>query len=85
MQKIEEKYKYAILDKMLADGYFKKCAIGEQSPAEEMSDYNKAVMFVGGNIIPSWLEEDMVAYGYKKPISYNPTERLPYNQQYLLD
>ena len=84
-KKIEYNFRYTILDKMKADGYFKRCAVGEQSEAEEMVDYNKAVYCVSREIIPSWLEEDMMTYGYKKPISYNPTERLAENHTYLLE
>lgn len=78
-KKIEENFKYVILEKMLKDGYFKWCAVGEQSELEEMSDYNKAVMFASREIIPSWLEEDMIKYGYKKPTNYNPNNRLTTN------
>ena len=84
-EKIETSQRYIILDKMLADGYFKKCAVGEQSYIEEMSDYNKAVAIASRDIIPSWLEEDMISYGYKKPTLYNPTKRLTDNHKYLTE
>jgi hypothetical protein len=84
-KKIDEEFKYVILQKMFNDGYFKRCVVGEQSPEEEMIDYNKALFIVGRSIIPEWLEKDMISYGYKKPISYNPTERLSDNHKYLIE
>jgi hypothetical protein len=83
-QKVESGYKYIILDKMLADGYFKYSVAGEQSYIEEMLDYNKAVAFASKEIIPGWLEEDMMKYGYKKPTIYNPNNRIETNTTKLI-
>lgn len=83
-EKIEDKQKCDVLDKMLKDGYFKYSVAGEQSPIEEMSDYNKAVAFVSMNIIPSWLEEDMIKYGYKKRTNYNPNNKIETNTTKLI-
>ncbi len=84
-EKIEHNFRYEIIEKMREDGYFKRCVVGEQSEIEEMIDYNKAIACVCREIIPSWLEEDMISYGYKKPTLYNPTKRLTDNHKYLTE
>lgn len=56
--------KNLILEKMRVDGYFKKCEFGELDSIQEFRNYEKVLMWSEKDIIPSWLLEDMRAYGY---------------------
>lgn len=61
----EIKNTFDILDLMWADGYFKKSPFGELAPEQQSRNFEKAVMWLNKGIIPEWLLEDMIAYGYK--------------------
>lgn len=58
-------YSYDILEKMKKDGYFKRGAYGELDDTHATRNYEKATMWLSKGIIPQWLLEDMIAYGYK--------------------
>lgn len=72
----EVKNTFDILDKMWADGYFKKSPFGELSPEQQSRNFEKAIMWLNKGIIPEWLLEDMIAYGYK-PITEIETKPQP--------
>lgn len=56
--------KNVIVEKMRADGYFKRCVVGELDDIQAIRNYEKALMWLEKGIIPSWLLEDMREYGY---------------------
>ncbi len=73
---VESKKRFEILDLMYKDGYFKKSDYGEITPEHELRNYEKATMWLNENIIPEWLLEDMMKYGYKVPIAYTKAKEL---------
>lgn len=56
--------KNIIIEKMRADGYFKRCVVSELDDAQAFRNYEKALMWIEKGIIPTWLLEDMRKYGY---------------------
>lgn len=54
-----------ILSIMYKDGYFKKGYFCELTDEHAFRNYEKSSMWVKQNIIPKWLLEDMIKYGYK--------------------
>lgn len=58
-------YSYDILEKMKNDGYFKRGIYGELDDTHATRNYEKATMWLSKGIIPQWLLEDMMSYGYK--------------------
>lgn len=72
---VESRKKYDILDLMYKDGYF-RMGVKELDPEHELRNYEKAQMWLSNNIIPSWLLEDMMKYGYKVPIAYKKAKEL---------
>ena len=73
-------YSYDILEKMKNDGYFKRGAYGELDDTHATRNYEKATMWLSKGIIPQWLLEDMMSYGYKKMLN----ERLLNKEQVLI-
>lgn len=53
-----------ILSKMKTDGYFKRGSVGELDEIHASRNYEKALMWLEKNIIPTWLLNDMKEYGY---------------------
>lgn len=72
---LESRKKYDILETMYKDGYFKK-GIETLSPEHEMRNYEKATMWLNEEIIPEWLLQDMMKYGYKIPLAYKQSKEL---------
>lgn len=58
-------YSLEILTKMKNDGYFKYGVCGELDESQQSRNYEKAMSFVNRGIIPDWLLNDMIRYGYK--------------------
>lgn len=56
--------KNIIIEKMRANGYFKRCVVGELDDDQAFRNYEKALMWLEEGIIPTWLLEDMRKYGY---------------------
>ena len=73
-------YSYDILEKMKNDGYFKRGAYGELDDTHATRNYEKATMWLSKGIIPQWLLENMMSYGYKKMLN----ERLLNKEQTLI-
>ena len=53
-----------ILKRMKDDGYFKRGTVCELDENHATRNYEKALMWVEKDIIPTWLLEDMKKYGY---------------------
>lgn len=70
-EQTEKNITYEILDKMKDDGYFKYGVCGELPLEQQTRNYEKATKFVSSGIIPEWLLEDMMKYGYKKQLPNN--------------
>ena len=64
-EEILNNYENDILKGMYEAGYFKKGSYKELSDEQALRNYEKATMWVNKGIIPKWLLEDMIAYGYK--------------------
>lgn len=62
---------YDILKKMYDDGYFNK-GVEELTPEHALRNYEKATMWMSKGIIPQFLLEDMMKYGYKKELQSIP-------------
>lgn len=58
-------YTFDILKIMQEDGYFKYGVCGELDESQQSRNYEKAMSFVNRGIIPDWLLNDMIRYGYK--------------------
>lgn len=67
-----------IIEKMRADGYFKRCVVGELDDMHAIRNYEKTLMWLEKGIIPSWLLEDMKNYGYvdENSLTTNSTNSL---------
>lgn len=58
-------YSLEILKRMKDDGYFKYGVCGELDESQQSRNYEKAINFVSRGIIPEWLLEDMIKYGFR--------------------
>ncbi len=58
-------YSLEILKRMKDDGYFKYGVCGELDENQQSRNYEKAINFVSRGIIPEWLLEDMIKYGFR--------------------
>ncbi len=67
---VESDRKMEILEIMYKDGYFRESDYGEITPEHELRNYEKTIMWIKENVIPKFLLEDMIRYGYKVPIAY---------------
>lgn len=76
IDKIDKIIEFDILKKMLEDGYFKYGAYGELDPVQQVRNYEKATMWLEKGIIPEWLLQDMMKYGYKQPLAYTEKKQL---------
>ena len=54
-----------ILSIMYKDGYFKNGLYCELTDEHAFRNYEKALMWIKENIIPKWLLQDMIKYGYR--------------------
>lgn len=69
--KCRKTIEYDILKKMYDAGYFNE-GVEKLSPEHALRNYEKATMWLSKGIIPQFLLEDMMNYGYRKELQNIP-------------
>lgn len=64
------RYELDLLKKMYDDGYFHQ-GVEELDNEHASKNYEKANIWVSKGIIPGWLLNDMMSYGYKVQLKHN--------------
>lgn len=77
------KKRMEILYLMYQDGYFKR-GVEELTDEHAETNYTKAQLCIARDIIPDWLLEDMISYGYTNVLIPTEVKQIT-TQKYLLE